>query len=361
MLENVSAIDLIYGNGATQTAQEEGGEGGSDNSAQTQQQENNPQEGGNQQDPKPDKEQIESQEDNAGSEPEETDGEENSNEDSQEVDLFENLSKTLGIEVEGEFEDSEEGLANYVKAASTKMAQIGLAEAFQQFPDVHEFYEFRKNGGDPSKYFELNKAFTDYENIEINSDDVGTQRQVVKTLLKKQGFDDNAIGEILTEYSENNILEKMAQKALGVLKEASKKEKDIMLENQRKQKEAEQEEAKKLWNQVGDIIKAGKIKSIIIPETEKKGFYEWMAKPIDNKGTTKRMQDKASMDIETSLLLEYLIYKNADLSKLVVNRQKTQQARSLSSRFKQKSVSGRMGSTKNTGRPAQLPSLENFL
>src|SRR5688572_23712618 len=67
--------------------------------------------------------------------------------------FYESLAKTLGYEVEGEFEESVEGVAKYTKAVAEQIAQEEIKDLFNSYPDVKEYLQFRLNDGDPAKYF----------------------------------------------------------------------------------------------------------------------------------------------------------------------------------------------------------------
>ena len=276
--------------------------------------------------------------------------------------LFTELNGRLGLEIAGEFEDSTEGLTNYVKEASTKMMQGALEAVFSQMPDVQEYMEYRQNGGEPNKFFQHAFPDVDYSTMEIGQEDVGAQREVIRTLMKKQGHDPNYINETLSDYAAANILEKHAKHAIKSLAAMQQSEKANVIESQRIEAEAAREDARKNWESIQKVVSSGNLQQVVIPETEKQGFLDWISKPIDNKGNTRRDVDRESMGIETALLLEYMIYKKADISKLVLNNKRTTAAATLSSRIGSKGVSQRMSGNGSGGTktPVTLPKLNEI-
>ncbi len=279
------------------------------------------------------------------------------------VDIYTDLNTRLGLEIDGEFDDSVEGVAGYVKKAGEKLGEASMVALFDTFPDVAEFLQYRQNGGEPNKYFQNVHPEVDYGKMEIGPNDAGTQREVIRTLMKLQGQDEAYITETLADYGEANLLEKQANHAVKQLANHQKQEADNLVESARVQKENDVTAAREEWTSVQNIVNTGNLGNVIIPETEKKGFLEWMSVPVDSKGTTRRDADRAAMNTDTGLLLEYLIYKKADVASLVVNKQKSQKAQSLSQRLSNnRGVGSRMNSNTTTERkaPVKLPGIETF-
>ncbi len=276
--------------------------------------------------------------------------------------LFTDLNTHLGMDISGEFEDSTEGMVNYIKAASETMSAGALGAIFEAFPDVKDFLDYRQNGGTANKFFSAVHPETDYSAIEITTEDVGTQREVVRTLMRMQKHDEAYINETLSDYANANILEKHAKHAKTALTQIQKDE--AVAETARVANEAadQRQQAADNWSNIQGIVKTGSVGNVLIPEAEKVGFLDWMSKPVDKDGNTRRDLDRSELPQDQALLLEYMIYKKADVSKLVVNRKKTKAAQSISQRLGNNGVTSRMDSntTPSRTKPAKLPELNNF-
>ena len=56
------------------------------------------------------------------------------------------IAKTLGFEVDGEYEDSVKGLTEFVKDVSQSSAEEQLETLFQQFPEVQQHLDYVRAG-----------------------------------------------------------------------------------------------------------------------------------------------------------------------------------------------------------------------
>ena len=276
--------------------------------------------------------------------------------------FYEDLGQQLGMDVEGEFADDVPGMVQYIKAASEKMSSGALQSVFEAFPDVQDFLAYRQNGGEANKFFQAVHPETDYGAIKITPEDVGTQREVIRTLMRHQNHDEAYINETLSDYAAANILEKHAKHAQTSLTGIQTTEAQAEVTRVAGEAETNRTNAENNWKDVQATVATGTLGNVIIPEAEKSGFLDWMSKPVDSKGTTRRELDRADLPTDTALLLEYMIYKKADVSKLVVNKARTKNAKALSQRLGRKGVNGRMdaNTAPTTKKPDKLPGLDFF-
>jgi len=249
------------------------------------------------------------------------------------VSIIDELKQRLGYELEGDFEDSVDGLLEFTKGTADQMAQDQIETLFERFPDVREYMNYRADGGDAKKYFQISSSETDYSNLEVSSDDIKTQKAIVSQTLEDQGFSPEEIQETLEDYEDADILEKHASKALKRLqkKQESAKEKLITTQKEEAAKAAQENEAR--WKEISDIVDNGSLNGLNVPQREKKKFFEWLAVPVDNHGNSQRTLERDKLDQETMLALEYIVYKGFDLNKLAENTMKTAKAQSLRKRL----------------------------
>jgi len=241
-----------------------------------------------------------------------------------------NLATSFGYQFEEgeEYPDDEDGLKSFVPKVAEKMASAQLLEFFQQFPDVEEYTRYRINGGDPDKYREA-VAGAGIEKVTLTEEDEATQKTMLNKYLVKQGYEAAEIEEIITDYSNTGLLFKQAKNAQTKLAKMSEKEHAAIVANQQKAKDQEVAETREFWGKIENTVTTGVIKGIQIPDSEKKKFFDWMAKPADKQGRSQRDLTREKMDVETMIAMEYLLYKNFDLGKLITAKAQTIQARSL--------------------------------
>ena len=281
----------------------------------------------------------------------------------EEESIINELQAKLGYELEGEFDESIDGLLDFTKATADKMAQEQMQNVFSAFPDVQEYLNYRANGGDPKQYFQTAAPERDFSAMEVTEGDVVTQKQIVGAFLEGQGFDPSEIKETLEDYEDAGILERHAKKALTRLQTKQAQDKKSLIERQQQEAQAQAQENEKMWTEINGLVQQGSLKGLTVPERDKKRFFDWMASPIDQQGNSQRSVDRANLDQETLLALEYIVYKGFDLSKLVANNNTTQKARSLRSKLsKGTSSNSRMKSSKPGYTKAQkLPDLKDLL
>ena len=254
-------------------------------------------------------------------------------------------------------------MLDFTKATADKIAQEQMQNVFSAFPDVQEYLNYRANGGDPKQYFQTAAPERDFSAMEVSEGDVVTQKQIVGAYLEGQGFDQSEIKETLEDYEDAGILERHAKKALTRLQTKQAQDKKSLIERQQQEAQAQAQENEKMWTEINGLVQQGSLKGLTVPERDKKRFFDWMASPIDQQGNSQRSVDRANLDQETLLALEYIVYKGFDLSKLIANNNTTQQARSLRSKLsKGTSSNSRMKNSKPGYTKAQkLPDLKDLL
>lgn len=273
--------------------------------------------------------------------------------------IISEIKNHFGYEVEGEFSEDIEGLKTLTTEIAKKIALEEFQQVFEAYPDVAEYMQFRMNGGDPDKFLDLNKNI-DYSTIQLDEDNLNQSKEIISTFLRKQGFTDEDIRDTISDYEDTGILAKQAKKILPKLQDLSVKEKQAILEQQEKQRQAEIEETKEHWKNIRSTIDSGKVKNIAIPEADKKKFFDWMALPKEN-NKSQRDIDREKMSLDDMLALEYLIYKGLDISKLAIAKQNTQETERLKSLLSSKGnkIKGTPSSAKKTFR--EVGKLEDYI
>lgn len=273
--------------------------------------------------------------------------------------IISEIKNHFGYEVEGEFSEDIEGLKTLTTEIAKKIALEEFQQVFEAYPDVAEYMQFRMNGGDPDKFLDLNKNI-DYSTIQLDEDNLNQSKEIISTFLRKQGFTDEDIRDTISDYEDTGILAKQAKKILPKLQDLSTKEKQSILEQHEKQRQAEIEETREHWKNIRSTIDSGKVKNIAIPEADKKKFFDWMALPKEN-NKSQRDIDREKMSLDDMIALEYLIYKGLDISKLAIAKQNTQETERLKSLLGSKGnkIKGTPSSAKKTFR--EVGKLEEYI
>lgn len=285
-------------------------------------------------------------------------------EETEEPGVIDVLRSKLGYEVEGNFSEDYDGVAKFADAVAQEMAKEQLDTVFSQFPDVEQYLQYRYNGGDPKQYFQATAPVVDYSAVEITDENVNIQRAVVEDFLQRSGYTAEEVSETVQEYLDAGILQRQASRSLGKLQKMQEQEAATLIERQQQEAQQRQQNAQQQWTNIQSTINQGQVKGFEIPTADRKKFYSWMSEAVDNQGRTQRLIDREKMDLETQVAMEYLLWKNFDLNKLVSNTQNTKKAQNLKQKLTQnKPASQRMKGGRNSASkaPAQLPSLKDLL
>jgi hypothetical protein len=246
--------------------------------------------------------------------------------------LISEISAMLGYEVEGEFEESVEGIAQYTKKVADQMANQKFATLFEKFPAAYEFIQHLAAGKSPGDFSVSDEP--SYVNTDVKSASDDTLKQLVKDSMKIQGYEDDEIEEALTDYEDTGLLKNQGKIAQNFLKkhyqkEKARKQQELEAENQRIKEQQE-----RTISEVKETIQSGVLGgNFVIPEKEKSEFQKWMFS-AGKDGKTARDADMAKMTVADKLALEYLYFKKFNINDIALKKAKSLNAEKLRERLK---------------------------
>jgi hypothetical protein len=250
--------------------------------------------------------------------------------------IISSIAKSLGYDVEKEYAETEEGLAEFTKDIAQNIAEEQLEGLFKQFPLVQKHLDFVMAGGDPEKFFDAYNPRASFENIELEQEDSRTQKYMISEFLKTKGHDDEFIKDMINDYEDSGKLYDRAKVAQRNLATMQKQERDSMVREQQEQQMRAQQENERFWEGVASTIQEGKeFAGIRIPDREKAKFFDYISEPISENGQTRRDKDYAEANLEAKLALDYLMYKGFNLKDIIDVKAKTASATSLREKVKQ--------------------------
>ena len=266
---------------------------------------------------------------------------------------------TFGFEEldEEEFEDSEEGLIALTQKASELMTQRSLKQMFEADPVLAKHFEFKQQGGDSAKFMETFYPSNDWTKVELSDEPSDTTQHelVMKTDLLERGFTDEQATEMVNDLKVADTLVARSKSALQNLQARQAQKQESLIESQKQAVADNQKKAEDSWKKVNETIKTSKeLAGLPIKEAEKQTFYDYLNKPVTKEGLTQRQLDLAKLELDKSLALDFLLFKNFDLSKIVQTKVKTSQANSLRDRLKgTKTTKNQSSSSKKTTDPTK--------
>jgi hypothetical protein len=264
--------------------------------------------------------------------------------------LISSLAAKMGFEL-GEddvFEETEEGLVEFIKSTGDKLADSKLNGYFESLPPIAgDFFDFLQMLGDEATeekiqaFFSSVKPEIDYKSVDLNNEDA--QKAVMRTFYKKMEYNDAEITEAIEDLEIAGTLAKSAKVASTKLAARQESERAALLEKTRAEDLAKKEKIQKYWGAVDTTIKNGKVGNFNIPVTEQKAILEYMSKPTKS-GVPQFQEELNNMSVEDRIQLAIAVKNKFNLSKYINTAVKTAQASTLRERLA-------TGTTKLKGAP----------
>jgi len=244
------------------------------------------------------------------------------------------IAKTLGFELEGDYEDSVEGLTEMVREVSQNAAEEQLQALFNQFPEIQQHLDYVLAGGDSREFFQRQGQQIDYNSIEVKEEDVSMQRAILAQFLQLKGHDSDFIQDTIDTYEDSGRLFNNAQKAKKQLASYQEEEQKQFLQKQQEEHKRQKEEQEKFWGEVADTIESGnEFAGVRIPDREKSKFFDYISQPIGKNGETQRDLDYQEAGTDIKLAIDYMLYSGFDLNGIIEKKAKTQAAKNLRQRI----------------------------
>lgn len=255
--------------------------------------------------------------------------ESNDNEEVEDTVVSEVLSK-LGYELEGDFADTADGLADMTKEVASKMADDRIDEVLEAFPLVKEHLQYVLNGGESQNFMQAYDPNLDYNGFELAEDDTRSQKAILSDYFTVKGHDKEFIQELIEDYEDSGKLLGKAQAAKQALGKQQEAQRAQLVQQEQQARALEAQKQEEFWSGVADTIKNSKeFAGLQVSEREKSKFFNYLSKPVDRNGYTQRDIDHAEAEMETKLAIDYLMYKGFNLESIINKKAKTKQSKSL--------------------------------
>ena len=245
------------------------------------------------------------------------------------------LSK-LGYELEGDYADTSDGLAEMTKDIASQIADDRLDEVLEEFPLVKEHLQYVLNGGKSENFMQAHDPNLDYSKFDLAKDDVRSQKAILADYFTEKGHDREFIKEMLNDYEDSGKLHNKAEQAKDALGKVQTQKKEQMLIHQQQEVQQQTQQQQEFWNGISETIKnSEEFVGLQVPEKEKSKFFNYLSKPVSKKGYTQRDIDHSEADMEVKLAIDYLMYKGFNLKDIIKTKAKTQATKSLRQKISQ--------------------------
>ena len=270
------------------------------------------------------------------------------------------LSK-LGYEVDDAYEDTTEGLVNLTKDVGAQIAEEQLDALFQRYPLIRNHLDYVMNGGDSQNFMTMYDPRSDYSKVNLNKDDVQLQKYVLGEYFKTKGHDKSFVEDLLEDYEDSGKLHTKATQAQKALVEAQQKQRAAALEQQKQQQVQARKEQKQFWDDVYNTIDESQdFKGIVVPEREKKKFFNYLSKPVTKEGYTQRDIDHSESKMDVKLAIDYLMFKGFNLDTIIDKKARTKSVKTLKDKIRghKESLKSAKGARRTSSKPVDIDDLD---
>lgn len=149
--------------------------------------------------------------------------------------------------------------------------------------------EYVKNGGKFEDFYRIQQEGLNLESIDL--EDENNQKQVVRELLKHDGYTDDQINKRLSRYEDADMLFEESEDALERLKNIRKAEAEEAARQQEEYARQQYEQSRKFFNDVKtNIDSLNSIRGIAIPREDRKALFDYIFK-VDKDGISQYQKD----------------------------------------------------------------------
>jgi len=247
--------------------------------------------------------------------------------------IFE-IANTLGLELNDEYDDTVEGLTNFVRDMSQEAAEEQLSQLFEQYPEVQRHLDYVMSGGNSEEFMQAHNPQVDFSAVEIDQEDVNTQRIILANYFQAKGHDNEFIEDMLESLESRGSLFSKSEVARQELATAQEQYRQELFEKQQAEFQRQQEETEEFWEGVANRIETGnEFAGVRIPDNQKAKFFDYISEPVGPNGETQRDLDYSQSELEVKLAMDYLMYNGFKLDDIINTRARTKSVQSLRERI----------------------------
>ena len=240
--------------------------------------------------------------------------------------IYDEISDITGFRVEGTFEDSVEGYAEYSKALYQHSRESLMQEIAEQHPQAYEALMYTIQGGDPRELYQATvDTIADVDN-EIDAEGI-----VVQGLVSK-GIDESTAKFIAEKHKDDGRLVEEANKIIADVNKSNETNRAEMIAKQEQFKREQDELINKTASGLKNIITKGIFEEngvkTVIPDADKQGFIDYMMNSVQV------MPDGSAVVVHkidniADLKYDYFRFKRGNLDGLVNRRANDLNAKKL--------------------------------
>jgi hypothetical protein len=267
------------------------------------------------------------------------------NADEDEGDFWEDVNKLHGVDYAVEYPEGVDPVSPEGAYHREKVIMKQAIDNFENYlkesdPRSYAYMLHRQAGGSDEDFFSQ-KTFSlpEYTTFKDNAD---VQVSVYKSSLIGKGIDAESAQVLVDKAIKDGKLFDYANAAYNDVKASHEKELKLIEEANQKEQQVYQTSVNKLNQSLTVAIQEGKGMNIMIPDTDKQNFLQFVRETVEYDSKSKKfllVQPVEDSDLNRQLEALYLLYKKGDLKSLIQREAQTQNVKKLK-RVIQKSGNG---------------------
>ena len=223
--------------------------------------------------------------------------------------IIELVQTNLGYDVDGQFDNSVDGVTDYVKQAIPIAARQMVDQIFEEYPEARNLIDHLAKGNSLETFLEETQV-PDYFSMEVNEteENIQVQRNIMKAQFTNAGISEDDATSLIDNLEENGKLQTTAKTALDKMQSQYKGVVEAKKEQELASQEAAQKAAKKQWDEVKTMVDSGQLGAIKVPASKQGAFWDYLTKPVDTNNNTLRSTKNQALSLEQRMMLEYMVF-----------------------------------------------------
>ena len=198
-------------------------------------------------------------------------------------------------------DDSVEGIKKFYDKRDELVKEAAKKEFLSTDPDIEDLIKHKQEGGSIETW-KAKKQAAEF-NLEFKADDIDGKSNFLVDVYKQKGLSEKRAKLLVEGLKDDDELDAEVEKEAGAIKVYLQQQADQRIAAEKEVARIEQEEITKTVTQVNSIIKEGNLQNLVIPETDRKAFNEFV---LSEKLTEKHEK----LTLQQRLFIDYLVYKD---------------------------------------------------
>lgn len=232
----------------------------------------------------------------------------------EELSPLETLIKDYGFEDDDDFadldlkDDSVEGIKKFYEKRDIKIKDQAINEALGADEDVADLLQWKASGKSVNSWRAKREAET--FNLEIKDDDFEGAEKLIRQNYEFKGIKGKKQDTLIQDSKDEGTLVTEAKEIATEIKDNMEKNAKALAKQEEVANIAAEKEYKETLKTIDSTIKKGSLDGrIVIPETERKSFHQFLLSDERDK-----MWNKLSL--EQQMTLDYIVFKGLNLKGL---------------------------------------------